>query len=112
MTLYRATDAADTMNTAAMLIAAYCQDTDMAKNELDGFLQLGQQRNRAWGARDADRAQLAGLLGRPVHRSGSHGLQARLCDDVDALDDYPPPHIARMACRVAEVLEEPQPATP
>ncbi|MFD3808544.1 hypothetical protein ACFWTC_34365 [Streptomyces sp. NPDC058619] len=48
MTLYRATDAADMMNTAAMLIAAYCQDTDMGKDQLDGFLQLCQQRNRAW----------------------------------------------------------------
>ncbi|MFJ5811156.1 hypothetical protein [Streptomyces sp. NPDC093093] len=147
MTLYRATDAADTMNTAAMLIAAYCQDTDMTKNELDGFLQLSQQRNRAWGARDADRAQLAGLLGRTAPAGSKepsvmmmrysrgqrqaeqaqypeddpqklfteavlHGLKARLCDDVDALDDYLPPHIARMARRVAEVLEEPQPATP
>ncbi|MER6522901.1 hypothetical protein ABT246_39525 [Streptomyces sp. NPDC001553] len=37
------------MNTAAMLIAAYCQDTDMAKDKLDGFLQLSQQRNPAWG---------------------------------------------------------------
>ncbi len=66
MTLYRATDAADTMNMAAMLIAAYCQDASMAKNKLDGFLQLGQQRNRASGPRDADHAQLAGLLGGPA----------------------------------------------
>ncbi|MCX5071051.1 hypothetical protein OHA84_36215 [Streptomyces sp. NBC_00513] len=41
-----------------------------------------------------------------------HGLKARLCDDIDALDDHLPPHIARMARRVAEVLEEPHPATP
>ncbi|MFD3682767.1 hypothetical protein [Streptomyces sp. NPDC058613] len=146
MTLYRATDAADTMNTAAMLIAAYCQDTDTPKDQLDGFLQLSQQRNRAWGPRDADPAQLAGLIGGPApagsaepgvmmmrygrgHRQADqaqylendpqklftaavlHGLKARLCDDIDALDDYLPPHIARMARKVAEALEEPQPAT-
>ncbi|MFD3761718.1 hypothetical protein ACFWS9_32640, partial [Streptomyces sp. NPDC058622] len=40
-----------------------------------------------------------------------HGLKARLCDDIDALDDYLPPHIARMARKVAEALEEPQPGT-
>ncbi|MEV6841251.1 hypothetical protein AB0N17_43440 [Streptomyces sp. NPDC051133] len=40
-----------------------------------------------------------------------HGLRARLCDDVDALDSYLPPQIAAMARKVAEALEVPQPAT-
>lgn len=40
-----------------------------------------------------------------------HGLRARLCDDVDSLDSYLPPHVAELARKVASVLEEPQPAT-
>ncbi|MFD9535326.1 hypothetical protein [Streptomyces sp. NPDC060010] len=79
MTLYRATDAADTMNTAAMLIAAYCQDTDMAKDDLDGFLQLSQQRNRAWGARVFVRTS----LGTSVRSSfGTNGWPERACGRV------------------------------
>ncbi|MET9513460.1 hypothetical protein ABZX62_34300 [Streptomyces flavidovirens] len=39
-----------------------------------------------------------------------HGLKARLCDDVDALDSYLPPHVAEMARKVAGVLEMPQTA--
>ncbi|MFE7834740.1 hypothetical protein ACFU53_01270 [Streptomyces sp. NPDC057474] len=42
--------------------------------------------------------------------SSLHGLSARLCDDVEALDSYLPPHVAELARKVAEVLEEPQPA--
>ncbi|MGK5631764.1 hypothetical protein [Streptomyces sp. URMC 123] len=38
------------------------------------------------------------------------GLTARLCDDIDALDHYLPPHIAELADKVAGVLEMPQPA--
>ncbi|MEV4790164.1 hypothetical protein AB0K53_32820 [Streptomyces tuirus] len=40
-----------------------------------------------------------------------HGLRARLCDDVGSLDDTLPPHVAHLARKVAEVLEEPQLAT-
>ncbi len=40
-----------------------------------------------------------------------HGLWARLCDDVDALDSYLPPQMAAMARKVVEALEVPQPAT-
>ncbi|WP_275405906.1 MULTISPECIES: hypothetical protein [unclassified Streptomyces] len=39
-----------------------------------------------------------------------HGLRARLCDDVDALDSYLTPDVAQLARKVAGVLEEPQPA--
>ncbi len=39
-----------------------------------------------------------------------HGL-ARLCDDVDALDTYLPPHMAAMARKVADALQVPEPAT-
>ncbi|MEU1005798.1 hypothetical protein [Streptomyces tibetensis] len=35
-----------------------------------------------------------------------HGLRTRLCDDGDSLDDHLPPHIAKLARKVAEVLEE------
>ncbi|MFF8610714.1 hypothetical protein ACF06X_32940 [Streptomyces sp. NPDC015346] len=40
-----------------------------------------------------------------------HGLKARICEDVEALDSYLPPHVAALARKVAEVLEEPQPVT-
>lgn len=40
-----------------------------------------------------------------------HGLKARLCDDVASLDSYLPPRVAELAKKVANVLEEPQPAT-
>ncbi|WP_260334817.1 hypothetical protein [Streptomyces beigongshangae] len=40
-----------------------------------------------------------------------HGLKAKLCDGVDALDTYLPPQTATMARRVAEALEVPEPAT-
>ncbi|MER6218713.1 hypothetical protein ABT213_32360 [Streptomyces sp. NPDC001674] len=40
-----------------------------------------------------------------------HGLRARLCDDVDALDSYLPPHVAALARKIAGVLKVPQPAT-
>ena len=63
MTLYRATDAADTMDSVAMLIAAYCQHTGMGPETLQGYLQLSQQQSRAAGPQDDDRAHLAGLLG-------------------------------------------------
>ncbi|MFE2470256.1 hypothetical protein [Streptomyces mirabilis] len=39
-----------------------------------------------------------------------HGLGAPLCDDVDALDSYLPPHAADLVRKVAEVMEVPQPA--
>ncbi|MFE3583184.1 hypothetical protein [Streptomyces vinaceus] len=146
MTLYRATDAADTMNMVAMLIAAYCRRTGMGRESLEAYLQLEQQHDRAKGPDDGDWAHLAGLLGEdaPVaasepgtwasmqFRSGQrqaanaqrveddpsrlfteavlHGLKARLCDDVTSLDSYLPPHVAELARKVAEVLEEPQPA--
>lgn len=40
-----------------------------------------------------------------------HGLRARLCDGVKALDSYLPPHVAELARKGTSVLEEPQPAT-
>ncbi|WP_233436148.1 hypothetical protein [Streptomyces anulatus] len=144
MTLIRATDASDTMDMASMLIAAYCQRTGMAMDTLASYLQTRQQRSRATGPRDADRYEVAGMLGTPLppkddqdaQRSFScgqgytqgglmaeadeqrlfteaclHGLRARLCDDVDALDSYLPPHVAELARKVAGVLAAPQPAT-
>ncbi|WP_234317264.1 hypothetical protein [Streptomyces sp. NRRL WC-3744] len=144
MLLYRATDASDTMDKAAMLIAAYCQRTGMALDTLASYLQTRQQRSRAAGPKDSDRYQVAGMLGTPLppeddqdakmrfsmgrrYAEGGlmaepdeqrlfteaclHGLYARLCDDVDALDSYLPPHVAALARKIAEVLEIPQPAT-
>ncbi|MFE1612991.1 hypothetical protein ACFW7P_30140 [Streptomyces albidoflavus] len=63
MTLYRATDAADTMDSVAMLIAAYCEQTGMDPETLNGYLQLRQQHSRADGPHEEDRAHLAGLFG-------------------------------------------------
>ncbi|MDX3131410.1 hypothetical protein PV367_16865 [Streptomyces europaeiscabiei] len=146
MTLYRATDAADTMNMVAMLIAAYCQHTGMAADTLQSYLQVGQQELRAAGPQDDDRAHVAGLMGEALsyealrapanrmrHHRGQrqaeqaqrpeddpqklfteaclHGLRARLCDDVDALDSYLPPQVAQLARKVAEALEVPELAT-
>ncbi len=65
MTLIRATDASDTMDTATMLIAAYCQHTGMALDTLASYLQTRQQRSRAAGPRDAERHEVAGMLGTP-----------------------------------------------
>ncbi|MEI7033380.1 hypothetical protein [Streptomyces pratensis] len=40
-----------------------------------------------------------------------HGVRARLCGDIDALDGYLPPHVAELARRIAGVLKVPQSAT-
>ncbi|MFF3159763.1 hypothetical protein, partial [Streptomyces sp. NPDC057910] len=66
MTLYRATDAADTMNMAAMLIAAYCQLTDTPDDTLQSYLQAKQQRRRADGPRESDRREIRALLDEPA----------------------------------------------
>lgn len=63
MTLYRATDAADTMDMVAMLIAAYCERTGMASHTLQSYLQVEQQAIRAHGTQEEDRAHVAGLMG-------------------------------------------------
>ncbi|MER5886935.1 hypothetical protein ABT160_24190 [Streptomyces sp. NPDC001941] len=146
MTLYRSTDAADTMNMAAMLIAAHCQRAGMPAHTLERYLQVGQQELRSAAPLERDRAYTAGLAGEPLsyvemrapsnrmqHSLGQeqaeeaqlpveeplllfteaclHGLRARLSEDLDSLDDYLPPQMARMARRVAEALEMPELAT-
>jgi hypothetical protein len=147
MTLYRATDAADTMNMVSMLIAAYCERSGMSKSTLEPYLQLSQQRDRKAGPEKSTWANLAGLLGEEAPASAGqrwtwtsmqfhegqlqaedaqrpeddpqklfteaclHGLRAKLCDDVEALDSYLPPQVAAMARKVADALEAPQPAT-
>lgn len=40
--------------------------------------------------------------------TGSCGLKARPCDDIDSLDGYLPPQVAALARKVAEVLEVPE----
>ncbi|MFD3533400.1 hypothetical protein [Streptomyces sp. NPDC058664] len=71
MTLYRATDAADTMNMVAMLIAAYCRRTGMGRESLESYLQLEQQHDRSKGPEDGEWAHLAGLLGEDAPASAS-----------------------------------------
>ncbi|MEU5583290.1 hypothetical protein ABZ791_37725 [Streptomyces huasconensis] len=45
---------------------------------------------------------------KPFTEACLHGLRARLCDDVDALDSYLPPQMAQMARKVADALEVPE----
>ncbi|MGW9412078.1 hypothetical protein [Streptomyces diastaticus] len=77
MTLYRATDAADTMNLVALLIAAYCQRTGMAMNTLASYLQLRQERSRAAGPREAELNEVAGMLGSPLPPADDETAQTR-----------------------------------
>ncbi|MFF2964935.1 hypothetical protein ACFVT1_40090 [Streptomyces sp. NPDC057963] len=63
MTLYRATDAADTMNMVAMLIAAYCQRTGMGRESLETYLQLEQTARPGQGAGRWGLGAPGGLLG-------------------------------------------------
>ncbi|MEU3787451.1 hypothetical protein [Streptomyces sp900129855] len=144
MTMIRATDASNTMDTVSMLIAAYCQRTGIALDTLASHLQTREQRSRAAGPRDAERHQVAGMLGTPLPPEDDknaqmwfsvgqgytgdglmsepdeqrlfteaclHGLRARLCDDVEALDSYLPPQVAQLARKVAAALEVPELAT-
>ncbi|MEE1751184.1 hypothetical protein [Streptomyces sp. SP18CS02] len=78
MTLYRATDAADTMNMVSMLIAAYCEQVGVDPETLDGYLQLSQQENRADGPQEDDRAHLAGLLGQKAPAGASEPGSVRM----------------------------------
>ncbi|MEU9230789.1 hypothetical protein AB0D40_41575, partial [Streptomyces massasporeus] len=50
----------------SMLISTYCQRTGMAMDTLEPYLQTRQQRSRAAGPRDADRHEVAGVLGGPL----------------------------------------------
>lgn len=127
MTLYRATNAADTMNTVAMLLAAYCQKTHMDRETLTSYLQTRDDRSRAAGPQDADRARLARILDDAPDvqlpedvgeisetlfaEAVLHGLRAKVCNDVDSLDSFLPPPRAALARQVADVFEGMQPAT-
>ncbi|MFH8476952.1 hypothetical protein [Streptomyces sp. NPDC018000] len=77
MTLIRGTDAADTMDTASMLIAAYCQRDSMAMDTLASYPQTRQQRSRAAGPRESDRQEIAGMLGGPTPLGDDHEAQRR-----------------------------------
>ncbi|MFD9209472.1 hypothetical protein ACFVZM_24755 [Streptomyces sioyaensis] len=139
MTLYRATEASDTLNMVAMLIAAYCQRTGMSQDTLTSYLQIGLQHSRAAGPTNEDRAHLAGLLGEPAPEGtarsvdfllGQLGAEAALRPEDaperlftearlhglkarlggGSLDSYLPPQMAAMARKVADALEVPQPA--
>ncbi|MGW3199194.1 hypothetical protein ACWDBD_32435 [Streptomyces sp. NPDC001118] len=75
MTLYQATDAADTLNMAALLIVAYCQRIAMPMDTLASYLQARQQQDRSAGPRKADHHELAGLLGDPPPADDADGLR-------------------------------------
>ncbi|MFD7973685.1 hypothetical protein [Streptomyces clavifer] len=80
MSLYRATDAADTMNTLALLLAAYCQQhTNTSMETLASYLQTRQQRSRASGPRESDRHEIAGMLGGPVPADDAPGARSYRC---------------------------------
>ncbi|MCF3960443.1 hypothetical protein [Streptomyces fuscigenes] len=66
MTLYRATDAADSLDKASLLIAAYCQRDGMSQDRINWYLQTDQQRSRAAGPGSSEQQLLAGLLGEPA----------------------------------------------
>jgi len=66
MTLYRATDAADTMDMAALLIAAYLEATGGNVPDIRQHLQPSQQHARADGPGPSARATAAGLLNHPL----------------------------------------------
>ncbi|MFJ2271802.1 hypothetical protein ACIOHO_36930 [Streptomyces sp. NPDC087849] len=97
MTLYRATDAADTMNMVAMLIAAYCEEVGVDPETLNGYLQISQQENRADGPQEDDRAHLAGLLGRAAPAGASelgsvrmlYGRGQREAEAAQRPEDHP-----------------------
>lgn len=97
MTLYRATDAADTMNMVALLIAAYCESTGMAADTLQSYLQVGQQELRSAGPQEEDRAHVAGLMGEalsyeamraPANRM-RHGRGQRQAEQAQFPEDDP-----------------------
>jgi hypothetical protein len=127
MTLYRTTGAADTLNMAALLIAAYLEAAGGSAQDVRQYLQCSQQQTRADGPRESDRRRAAALPGRrpmpelpgdgeenPWHlwtQACLHGPRARSSDDLDSLDGFLPPHITQMARRVAQALAEPQPGT-
>ncbi|MFF0630728.1 hypothetical protein [Streptomyces sp. NPDC004296] len=77
MTMHRATDAADTMDMASLLIAAYCQHNGMPLDSLARYLQTKQQQSRAAGPQEEDRAEVAGLLGEPVPHVGDRAVRSR-----------------------------------
>ncbi|WP_331720051.1 hypothetical protein [Streptomyces sp. NBC_00147] len=97
MTLYRATDAADTMDCVAMLIAAYCEQVGVDPETLQGYLQLSQQHNRADGPKEDDRAHLAGLLGQAAPAGASalggirmmYGRGQRQAEAAQQPEDHP-----------------------
>lgn len=84
----------------------------LGDNAPDGAQERGRAQTRyQWGQKTAENATPWEDAPQKLFTEAClHGLRARLCDDVDALDDYLPPHVAKLARKVAEVLEEPQPA--
>jgi hypothetical protein len=78
MTLYRATDAADIMNSVALLMAAFSQRSGMPLKALDSYLQAPYQRDRSLGPTDKHRAQLAAVLGESAPAEGEGVLASYL----------------------------------
>ncbi|MGW7276624.1 hypothetical protein ACWGH5_39790 [Streptomyces sp. NPDC054864] len=78
MTLIRATDAADVMNAAALLIAAHSQNTGMSPRLLDRYLQAPYQPDRTNGPTKKHHAQIAALLGQDDKSDDGTGLGSLL----------------------------------
>lgn len=97
MTLYRATDAADTMDCVSMLITAYCEDVGVNPETLQSYLQIGQQHRRADGPQNHTRAHLAGLLGKEAPAGSDeigavrtmYGRGQRQAEDAKQPEDAP-----------------------
>ncbi|WP_432250743.1 hypothetical protein ACRAR1_29345 [Streptomyces sanyensis] len=84
MTLYRATDAADTIDMMALLIAAYCEHTNMDPPRCRSASRVERSRS-VLTAHEEDRAHVAGLMGKalsyevmraPTNRMRHHRGQA------------------------------------
>ncbi|MCX4749160.1 hypothetical protein OG455_27245 [Kitasatospora sp. NBC_01287] len=132
MPAYRLGDAADQLNLAANVHAAYMLETGTPESDVRSYLQLTYQKQRTVDSPGA-REYLDGLLGRPGPRTPMSAV-ARLVDqepdptapdfygDVEAVlyglryahsDDDPesnfgwlPESVGRRARRIAEVLSE------
>lgn len=93
MTLYRAADAADALDMASLLIAAYLQDAGADSETIHSYMQSKQQQSRSQGPGRQHQAELDGLMGRPTpedkgplstrHSFGRNHAKAAQTNEVD-----------------------------
>ncbi|GGP78161.1 hypothetical protein GCM10010214_62050 [Streptomyces abikoensis] len=69
MTLYRATDAADTLDSTSLLVAAYLEHTGASTETPHRYLQCHQQLSRAAGPQDDDRPTRPGCPADPRRKT-------------------------------------------